>query len=106
MPDQVRHDEWGPMRVYPLIRPLIFTLDAERAHRATLAALKWSPKRRPSKFPGSLTTSIAGVGFPSPVGLAAGFDKEAEVADAMLGLGFGFVEVGTLTPLPQVGNSP
>jgi dihydroorotate dehydrogenase len=51
-----------------------------------------------------LTTSVAGLGFPSLVGLAAGFDKDAEVADAMLGLGFGFVEVGTLTPRPQVGN--
>ncbi|MFL6750156.1 MAG: quinone-dependent dihydroorotate dehydrogenase [Sphingomicrobium sp.] len=101
---QVQHDERGFMRIYPLIRPLIFTLDAERAHRATIAALKWVPKRRPPQFPASLTTSIAGLGFPSPVGLAAGFDKDAEAADAMLSLGFGFVEVGTLTPLPQRGN--
>ena len=94
------------MRLYPLLKPLIFRLDAERAHRTTIAALKWMPKRRPPQFAASLTTSIAGLGFPSPVGLAAGFDKDAEVAGAMLGLGFGFVEVGTLTPLPQVGNSP
>lgn len=92
------------MRLYPLLRPLIFRLDAERAHRATIAALKLMPRRRAQKFPGSLTTSIAGLGFPSPVGLAAGFDKDAEVPAAMLGLGFGFVEVGTLTPLPQAGN--
>jgi len=92
------------MHIYPLIRPLIFRLDAERAHRATVAALKWMPKRRPPQFPASLTTSIAGLGFPSPVGLAAGFDKDGEVPDKMLGLGFGFVEVGTLTPLPQAGN--
>jgi dihydroorotate dehydrogenase len=92
------------MALYPLIRSLVFRLDAERAHRATIAALKLMPKRRPPTFPGSLTTSIAGLGFPSPVGLAAGFDKDAEVAEAMLGLGFGFVEVGTLTPLPQPGN--
>ncbi len=92
------------MRVYPIFRPLIFRLDAERAHRATIAALKWAPKRRPPRFPASLTTSVAGIGFPSPVGLAAGFDKDAEVAEAMLGLGFGFVEVGTLTPQPQAGN--
>jgi len=92
------------MHIYPLIRPLIFRLDAERAHRATVAALKWMPKRRPPQFPASLTTSIAGFGFPSPVGLAAGFDKDGEVPDKMLGLGFGFVEVGTLTPLPQAGN--
>ena len=95
---------WGQMRVYPLFRPLIFRLDAERAHGLTIAALKLLPARRPPAFPGSLTTSVAGLGFPSPVGLAAGFDKDAEVADAMLGLGFGFVEVGTLTPLPQAGN--
>ena len=92
------------MRVYPLLRPLIFRLDAERAHRATIGALKWSPKRRPPRYPSSLTTSVAGIGFPSPVGLAAGFDKDGEVPEAMLGLGFGFVEVGTLTPLPQAGN--
>jgi dihydroorotate dehydrogenase len=92
------------MYLYPLIRPLLFRLDAERAHRATIAALKWMPKRRPPSFPASLTTSVAGLGFPSPVGLAAGFDKDAEVADALLGLGFGFVEIGTLTPLAQSGN--
>ena len=92
------------MRLYPLLRPLIFRLDAERAHRATIAALKLLPKRRPPKFPASLTTSVAGLGFPSPIGLAAGFDKDAEIPDAMLKLGFGFVEVGTLTPVAQAGN--
>ena len=93
------------MNLYRTIRPLIFRLDAERAHRASITALKWSPKRRPPAFDGSLTTSVAGLGFPSPVGLAAGYDKDAEVLDAMLGLGFGFVEIGTLTPLPQAGNT-
>jgi dihydroorotate dehydrogenase len=93
------------MALYPLLRPLVFRLDAETAHRATIAALKWLPKRRPPGFPASLTTSVAGIGFPSPVGLAAGFDKDAEVFAPMLGLGFGFVEIGTLTPLPQAGNS-
>ena len=92
------------MQLYPLIRPFAFTLDAERAHRATILGLKLLPKRRPPAFAPSLTTSIAGLGFPSPVGLAAGFDKDAEVAEAMLGLGFGFVEVGTITPRPQSGN--
>jgi dihydroorotate dehydrogenase len=90
------------------LRPLIFRLDAERAHRLAISAMKLRsrtafPPGSPS-FPGSLTTSVAGIGFPSPVGLAAGFDKDAEIADAALGLGFGFVEVGTLTPLPQKGN--
>ena len=92
------------MNLYSLIRPAVFRLDAETAHRATIAALKWLPKRLPPQFPAALTTGIAGLGFPSPVGLAAGFDKDAEVAAAMLGLGFGFVEVGTVTPLPQAGN--
>jgi dihydroorotate dehydrogenase len=90
--------------LYPLIRPLAFALDAEAAHRATIAALKMSPKRRPPDFPPSLHTRVAGLDFPSPVGLAAGFDKDAEVPEHMLGLGFGFVEVGTVTPQPQPGN--
>jgi len=90
--------------LYPLLRPFAFALDAEAAHRATIAALRAAPKRRPPRFDPVLTTSVAGLGFPSPVGLAAGFDKDAEVADAMLGLCFGFVEVGTLTPLAQAGN--
>jgi len=92
------------MSPYSLLRPVIFRLDAERAHRVTIAALKLMPKRRSPTFAGSLTTSIAGLGFPSPVGLAAGFDKDGEVYRAMLGLGFGFVEVGTVTPQPQSGN--
>jgi dihydroorotate dehydrogenase len=90
--------------LYSLIRPLAFALDAERAHRATIKALKAGPQRRLPHFPDSLSSTVAGIEFPSPVGLAAGFDKDAEVAAQMLGLGFGFVEVGTVTPLPQRGN--
>ena len=96
--------ETGAVALYPLFRPLAFALDPERAHRATIAALKLAPKRRPPDFPDSLRTSVAGLEFPSPVGLAAGFDKNAEVPEHMLGLGFGFVEVGTVTPEPQPGN--
>src|ERR1043165_3170958 len=92
------------MSLYGLLRPLVFTLDAETAHRATIKALKLAPKGNPPAFPPSLTTELPGLRFPSPVGLAAGFDKDAEVAGAMLGLGFGFVEVGTITPKPQAGN--
>jgi dihydroorotate dehydrogenase len=92
------------VRLYPLIRPLAFALDAERAHRATIAALKLMPIRRPPTLPSSLRTRVAGLDFASPVGLAAGFDKDAEVPEQMLGLGFGFVEVGTITPNPQAGN--
>ncbi len=92
------------MRLYPLIRPFAFALDAETAHRVAITALKAMPLRRPPDFPASLKTRVAGIDFPTPVGLAAGFDKDAEVAEEMLSLGFGFVEVGTLTPRPQPGN--
>ena len=93
------------MALYPLVRPLAFMLDAESAHRSTIAALKLIPKRKPPDVPQSLQSTVAGLSFPSPVGLAAGFDKDAEVPEHLLGLGFGFVEVGTLTPRPQPGNS-
>ena len=92
------------MALYPLIRPLMFALDAERAHRAAIDALNFAHRLPPRRFAPSLRTRVAGIDFPSPVGLAAGFDKDAEVAEAMLGLGFGFVEVGTVTPKPQPGN--
>lgn len=92
------------MPLYRLVRPVAFALDAERAHRATIAVLKAAPKRNPPRFPPPLHSAVAGIEFPSPVGLAAGFDKDGEVPVEMLGLGFGFVEVGTLTPKPQGGN--
>ena len=92
------------MTLYPLLQPLIFALDAERAHRAMIGALKFRPGRALRKPDPRLAIRVAGLDFPSPIGLAAGFDKDAEVPDAMLALGFGFVEVGTLTPLPQAGN--
>jgi dihydroorotate dehydrogenase len=95
------------VRLYPFFRPLLFRLDAERAHRATIDLLKLRtgtgfPPEPPSTP--SLETKVAGLSFPNPVGLAAGFDKDAEVPEQMLNLGFGFVEVGTLTPEPQEGN--
>ena len=80
-------------------------LDPETAHRATIAALRLLPKARPSIDDPLLRTSAFGLNFGNPLGLAAGFDKNAEVFDAAPGLGFGFVEVGTLTPLPQPGNA-
>jgi dihydroorotate dehydrogenase len=92
------------MALYKLLRPFAFALDAETAHRATIAALSMSPLLPLPHFPPNLEQQVAGLRFPSPVGLAAGFDKDAEVPDAMLGLGFGFVEVGTITPRPQAGN--
>jgi dihydroorotate dehydrogenase len=90
--------------LFPLLRPLIHALDAERAHRLTIAALKPMPALGVPERDPVLATELAGLAFPNPVGLAAGFDKDAEVPGQMLGLGFGFVEVGTLTPMPQVGN--
>jgi dihydroorotate dehydrogenase len=92
------------MALYPLLRPLVFALDAERAHRLIIAALRALPAGKPVQPDPALATRVAGIGFPTPVGLAAGFDKDAEVYRQMLGFGFGFVEVGTLTPLPQPGN--
>lgn len=91
--------------LYSLVRPFVFALDAEKAHRLTIEALKAVPGRHPPHIPESLGSTVAGLHFPSPVGLAAGFDKNGEVPERMLDLGFGFVEVGTVTPKPQAGNS-
>jgi dihydroorotate dehydrogenase len=90
--------------LYPLLRPLAFALDAERAHRWTIAMLKALPRGHPPRPDPMLAVEVAGIEFPNPVGLAAGFDKDAEVFRQMLGFGFGFVEVGTVTPRPQTGN--
>ncbi|QGM46502.1 quinone-dependent dihydroorotate dehydrogenase [Methylocystis heyeri] len=79
-------------------------LDAEDAHRATIAALKLLPDRPAAPDDPRLAVSAFGFDFPNPVGLAAGFDKNAEVFSKATALGFGFVEVGTLTPRPQPGN--
>lgn len=89
--------------LFRLARPALFALDPERAHRLTIAALKAAPALAPAPA-GRLAVEVAGLRFPNPVGLAAGFDKDAEVPDAALGLGFGFVEVGSITPQPQAGN--
>lgn len=92
------------MSLFSLTRPILFGLDPELAHRFTINALRWLPPKKSIAADSMLSSRCAGVLFPSPVGLAAGFDKDGEVIRAMLGLGFGFVEVGTLTPLPQAGN--
>ena len=90
--------------LYSLIRPALFGLDAETAHGLALATLKLSPFARPANPGGPLATKVAGINFPNPVGMGAGFDKDGQAPDALLGLGFGFVEVGSITPLPQAGN--
>jgi dihydroorotate dehydrogenase len=84
--------------------PLMRRLDPERAHRLAIHALRIMPRRPASPEPPSLAVRAFGLNFPNPVGMAAGFDKHGEVPDALLGLGFGFAEVGTVTPLPQAGN--
>ncbi|WEK47906.1 MAG: quinone-dependent dihydroorotate dehydrogenase [Candidatus Andeanibacterium colombiense] len=92
---------------YKLIRPAIFTLDPERAHRLSIAALRMLPAgggAAPAPVRKELQIDVAGLRFPNPLGMAAGFDKDAEVPDALLARGFGFTEVGTITPLPQPGN--
>lgn len=90
--------------IFPLLRPAIFALDPERAHRLSIEALKLAPLPPALHLPDSLVSEVAGIRFPSPVGVAAGYDKDAEVPDKLLKLGFGFVEVGSITPKPQVGN--
>ncbi len=79
-------------------------MPAETAHRAAIVGLKLVPPNPVPPGDPKLRTTVAGLSFPNPLGLAAGFDKNAEVAGAALALGFGFVEVGTLTPKPQPGN--
>ena len=93
------------MDLYPLIKPLIMRLDPECGHKLAIKALRLGVVPPPPPVRDSvLETRAFGLVFPNPVGLAAGFDKDAEVADAVLGQGFGYVEVGSVTPLPQSGN--
>ncbi len=92
------------MALFQLMRPLIHAMDGESAHLATINLLRMAPfLSSPAPHP-MLATRVAGLALPGPVGLAAGFDKDGKVPGRMLALGFGFVEVGTLTPLPQGGN--
>src|SRR3546814_14725328 len=87
--------------LYALLRPLLFRLDGETAHRLTVKAMTLLPSGKPAAEDAALASTVAGLRFPNPVGLAAGFDKDGEVAHKMHRLGFGFTEHGTRTPLPQ-----
>jgi len=87
-----------------LVRPLLHALDPEDAHALTLKLLKFAPVLPVARDDPRLAMRAFGLIFPNPVGMAAGFDKNAEAPDALLRLGFGFVEVGTITPRPQPGN--
>jgi dihydroorotate dehydrogenase len=84
--------------------PLLRWFDPEDAHRLAVQGLKLLPVTRPRPDDEKLAVRAFGLNFPNPVGMAAGFDKNAEVPDALLRLGFGFVEAGTVTPKPQGGN--
>ena len=84
--------------------PLLRWLDPEDAHRLAIQGLKFLPPMHRRADDAKLAVRAFGLNFPNPIGMAAGFDKNAEVPDALLRLGFGFVEVGTVTPRPQSGN--
>ena len=94
--------------MYPLLRPLIFTLDPESAHHAALEALHSAHRlglaTLCSKQHKAMPRTVMGLTFPNAVGLAAGMDKDCAYVDALATLGFGFIEVGTVTPRPQAGN--
>ena len=90
--------------MFAALRPLLFALDPETAHNATLAVLQTGLVPRSAPDNPILATSLAGLTLPNPIGLAAGFDKDVMVPDSMLRMGFGFVECGSVTPLRQDGN--
>jgi dihydroorotate dehydrogenase len=87
-----------------LARPFLHALDPEDAHRLAVRLLQFAPLPPAARDDKRLAMRVFGLNFPNPVGIAAGFDKNAEVPDALFRAGFGFVEVGTITPLPQPGN--
>ncbi|QDQ27285.1 quinone-dependent dihydroorotate dehydrogenase [Chitinimonas arctica] len=94
--------------LYPLLRPLLFALEPETAHKFTFAGLEALHALGFARVIGSreedLPVSCMGLNFPNPVGLGAGLDKNGEHIDALADLGFGFIEIGTVTPRPQPGN--
>ncbi|HKO87908.1 MAG TPA: dihydroorotate dehydrogenase (quinone), partial [Burkholderiales bacterium] len=94
--------------LYAFARPLFFRMDAERAHELALNAAKLHACLGSPGLPGKAiptkTVRVMGLEFPNPVGLAAGLDKNGEYIDALAAMGFGFIEVGTVTPRPQPGN--
>ncbi|MGJ8634386.1 MAG: quinone-dependent dihydroorotate dehydrogenase [Luteolibacter sp.] len=94
---------------YPIARKILFSLDAEVAHHTSMAALRLSEKTGLLKLlsppvPETKPIELMGLKFPNRIGLAAGLDKEGNTIDALGRLGFGFVEIGTITPRPQAGN--
>ncbi|WP_031434950.1 quinone-dependent dihydroorotate dehydrogenase [Methylomarinum vadi] len=96
------------MNTYPLLRPFLFALDPETAHEVTLKMLDIAYRTGLSAISKARTTdkpvTVMGLNFKNPVGLAAGMDKNGDYIDALADLGFGFIEIGTVTPRPQPGN--
>ena len=91
--------------MYPLIRPLLFSFDPESSHEFTIAALHLAGRILPAARPDdSHPVKVMGIDFPNRVGLAAGLDKNGEAIDGLARLGFGFIEIGTVTPRAQPGN--
>src|SRR5712692_1571562 len=87
-----------------LAKPLLFRLDPELSHRLTIAVLARLPRFKPALDPPELRTEALGLYFSNPIGLAAGMDKDARAGAAWNSIGFGFAEIGTVTPSPQPGN--
>jgi len=96
------------MNIYPLLRPLLFSLDPETAHHLTLELLKLAHSTGLSALSKAKSADkpvrVMGLNFKNPLGLAAGLDKNGDYIDALADLGFGFIEIGTVTPRPQTGN--
>lgn len=92
------------MLIYTLLQPVLFYLEPELAHYVTIRALNMLPRQKSFADDPVLTSSCAGLSFTTPIGLAAGFDKDGMAVAGSLRLGFGAVEIGTLTPRPQAGN--
>jgi len=90
--------------LFPFVKPVLHALDPETAHHLTIKGLSLMPVSAPPKDDPRLAVDLFGRHFPNPVGLAAGFDKQCEVPDQLLSLGFGFVELGGVVPKPQPGN--
>ncbi|MGR3984752.1 MAG: dihydroorotate dehydrogenase (quinone), partial [Gammaproteobacteria bacterium] len=99
------------MKIYPCLRRMLFALEAEASHDLALAALACASRSRGAAAllakcnrGRGLPRTVMGIDFPNPVGLAAGFDKQARACNALHALGFGWLELGAVTPLPQPGN--
>ena len=92
------------MFFYSFLKSLLFLFEPESAHRITINYLRFAKFKKPKLYK-VLKSKVFGLNFHNPIGIAAGFDKNGEVAHNLINLGFGFSEIGTVTPKPQLGNS-